>query len=147
MDKEGKNMKEKRNVHLKVQELCDCYATNDPLKEMSTVKNEADKDEAALKWLALTALHGVNGNAEKITITRSRDGEISVTAKYRESELPSPGSDVGVKIMEAVREVTHIEGDKGSTPLALGIRNDSIELQVEMKSEEGKETVSLKFPE
>ena len=140
-------MKEKRNVHLKDQELCDCYATNDPLKEMSTVKNEADKDEAALKWLALTALHGVNGNAEKITITRSRDGEISVTAKYRESELPSPGSDVGAKIMEAVREVTHIEGDKGSTPLALGIRNDSIELQVEMKSEEGKETVSLKFPE
>jgi len=140
-------MKEKRNVHLKVQELCDCYATNDPLKEMSTVKNEADKDEAALKWLALTALHGVNGNAEKITITRSRDGEICVTAKYRESELPSPGSDVGAKIMEAVREVTHIEGDKGSTPLALGIRNDSIELQVEMKSEEGKETVSLKFPE
>jgi hypothetical protein len=140
-------MKEKRNVHLKVQELCDCYATNDPLKEMSTVKNEADKDEAALKWLALTALHGVNGNAEKITITRSRDGEISVTAKYRESELPSPGSDVGAKIMEAVREVTHIEGDKGSTPLALGIRNDSIELQVDMKSEEGKETASLKFPE
>jgi len=140
-------MKEKRNVHLKVQELCDCYATNDLLKEMSTVKNEADKDEAALKWLALTALHGVNGNAQKITITRSRDGEISVTAKYRESELPSPGSDVGAKIMEAVREVTHIEGDKGSTPLALGIRNDSIELQVEMKSEEGKETVSLKFPE
>jgi hypothetical protein len=147
MDREEKNMKEKRNVHLKVQELCDCYATNDPLKEMSTVKNEADKDEAALKWLALTALHGVNGNAEKITITRSRDGEISVTAKYRESELPSPGSDVGAKIMEAVREVTHIEGDKGSTPLALGIRNDSIELQVEMKSEEGKETVALKFPE
>ena len=140
-------MKEKRNVHLKVQELCDCYATNDPLKEMSTIKNEGDKDEAALKWLALTALHGVNGNAEKITITRSRNSEISVTAKYRESELPSPGSDVGAKIMEAVREVTHIEGDKGSTPLALGIRNDSIELQVDMKSEEGKETASLKFPE
>ena len=84
-------MKEKRNVHLKVQELCDCYATNDPLKEMSTVKNEGDKDEAALKWLALSALHGVNGNAKKITITRSKDGEINVTAEYRESELPSPG--------------------------------------------------------
>ena len=140
-------MKEKRNVHLKVQELCDCYATNDPLKEMSTVKNEEDKDEAALKWLALTVLHGVNGNAKKIAITRSEDGEISVTAKYRKSELPSPGSEVGVKIMEAVREITHIEGDKGKTPLALGIRNDSIEIQVKMKSEEGKEKVTLKFPE
>ena len=140
-------MKEKRNVHLKVQELCDCYATNDPLKEMSTVKNEEDKDEAALKWLALTALHGVNGNAKKITITRSEDGEISVTAKYRESELPSPGSEVGAKIIEAVREITHIEGDKGKTPLALGIRNDSIEIQVKMKSKEGKEKVTFKFSE
>ena len=140
-------MKEKRNVHLKVQELCDCYATTDPLKEMSTVKNEADKDEAALKWLALTALHGVNGNAEKITITLSKDGEMSVTAKYRDSELPSPGPEVGAKIVEAVREITHIEGDTGKTALALGIRNDSIEIQVGINSEEGKEKVTLKFPE
>jgi len=139
-------MKEKRNVHLKVQELCDCYAANDPLKEMSTVKSEGDKDEAALKWLALSALHGVNSNAEKITITRSKDGEINVTAKYRESELPSPGSDIGAKIIEAVREITHIEGDTGETPLALGIRNDSIEIQVKMNSEEDKEKVTLKFP-
>ena len=139
-------MKEKRNVHLKVQELCDCYATNDPLKEMSTVKNEGDKDEAALKWLALSALHGVNSNAETITITRTKDGDIDVTAKYRESELPSPGSDIGAKIIAAVREITHIEGKKGKTPLALGIRNDSIEIQVKMDSEADRETVTLNFP-
>ncbi len=116
-------------------------------KRCPSVKNEEDKDEAALKWLALTALHGVNGNAKNITITRSKDGEISVTAKYRESELPSPGSEVGAKIIEAVREITHIEGDKGKTPLALGIRNDSIEIQVKMKSEEGQEKVTLNFSE
>jgi len=139
-------MKEKRNVHLKVQELCDCYATNDPLKEMSTVKNEGDKDEAALKWLALSVLHGVNSNATKISIARSKNGDIMVTAKYRESELPSPGAEVGLKIMEAVREITHIEGDQGKTPLALGIRNDSIEIQVKMKSEEGKDKITLEFP-
>ena len=138
-------MKEKRNVHLKVQELCDCYAANDPLKEMSTIKDDQDKDEAALKWLALTALHGVNSNAKKVTIFRSSDGEISVTAKYRETELPSPGSEVGAKIMEAVREITHIEGDKGKSALALGIRNDSIEIQVKMKSEESREKVTFKF--
>jgi hypothetical protein len=140
-------MKEKRNLHLKVQELCDCYATNDPLKEMSVVKNDGDKDEAAVKWLALAALHGVNNNAKEVIITRSTDGMVRVTAKYRESELPSPGSEVGSKIMEAVREITHIEGQKGKTPLALGIRNDSIELQVKMKEKEGREKVTLKFPE
>jgi hypothetical protein len=140
-------MKEKRNVHLKVQELCDCYATNDPLKEMSAVKNDGDKDEAAAKWLALAALHGVNNNAKEVVISRSSDGEIRVTAKYRESELPSPGSEVGTKIMEAVREITHIEGHKGKSPLALGIRNDSIELQVTMKQKEGSEKVTINFPE
>jgi hypothetical protein len=140
-------MKEKRNVHLKVQELCDCYATNDPLKEMSVVKNDGDKEEAALKWLALAALHGVNDNAKEVTITRSSDGNVQVMAKYRESELPSPGSEVGARIIEAVREITHIEGHEGKTPLALGIRNDSIELQVKMKEKEGKEEVTIKFPE
>ncbi len=140
-------MKEKRNVHLKVQEFCDCYATNDPLKEMSIVKNDGDKEEAAVKWLALAALHGVNNNAQEVTITRSSDGEVRVTAKYRESELPAPGSDVGSKIMEAVREITHIEGQSGQTPLALGIRNDSIELQVKIKEKEGSEKVTIKFPE
>ena len=140
-------MKEKRNVHLKVQELCDCYATNDPLKEMSVVKNDGDKEEAALKWLALAALHGVNDNAKEVTITRSSDGNVQVMAKYRESELPSPGSEVGARIIEAVREITHIEGHEGKTPLALGIRDDSIELQVKMKEKEGKEEVTIKFPE
>jgi hypothetical protein len=140
-------MKEKRNVHLKVQELCDCYATNDPLKEMSVVKDGSDKEEAALKWLALATLHGVNNNAKKVTISRSKDGEVRVIAKYRESELPSPGPEVGAGIMDAVREITHIEGGKGKSPLALGIRNDSIELQVKMKTKDDIEKVTLKFPE
>jgi hypothetical protein len=139
-------MKEKRNLHLKVQELCDCYATNDPLKEMSVVKNDEDKEEAAAKWLALAALHGVNDNAKEVTITRSADGQVTVSAKYRESELPSPGSDVGSKIFDTVREITAVEGDKGKSPLALGIRQDSIELQVKFKSKEDKEKVTIKFP-
>jgi hypothetical protein len=140
-------MKEKRNLHLKVQELCDCYATNDPLKEMSEIKEDGDKDEAAVKWLALAALHGVNDNAKEVSITRSPDGNIKVTAKYRESELPSPGSEIGEKIMNAVREITHIEGNKGKSPLALGIREDSIELKIKIKAQDEGEKVTLKFPE
>jgi hypothetical protein len=140
-------MKEKRNIHLKVQELCDCYATNDPLKEMSEIKGDSDQEEAAAKWLALAALHGVNDNAKEVSITRSPDGNIRVTAKYREAELPSPGPEIGEKIMSAVREITHIEGAKGKSPLALGIRNDSIELRIKMKSKDEGEKVTLKFPE
>jgi len=57
-------MKEKRNLHQKVQEMCNCYATTDPLKSMSQMVNE-DSEDAAVKWLALAALHGVNANAKK----------------------------------------------------------------------------------
>jgi len=35
--------------------------------------------------------------------------------------------------MSAVREITHIEGDKGKTLLALGMRNDSLELKVKSR--------------
>ena len=139
-------MKEKRNIHLKVQEMCDCYATTDPLKEMSEIKGGSDQGQAAEKWLALAALHGVNNNAKEISIRRSKNGKIKVTAKYRESELPSPGSKIGQKIMNAVREITHIEGGKGKSPLALGIREDSIELKIKMKTKDEGERVTLKFP-
>lgn len=140
-------MKDKGSLHLKVQELCDCFATTDPLKEMSDIKDEADKNEAALKWLALAALHGVNNNAEKISITRSDDGNVTVTAEYRKKDLPSPGSEVAENIIDAVTEITHIKGDKGKTPLALGIRDSSIDLKIIMKTKDDDKKISIKFPE
>jgi hypothetical protein len=135
-------MKDKRSLHLKVQEHCDCYATTDPLKEMSDIPKEQDKEEGGLKWLALAALHGVNNGAKKITLSKSKDGSVKVKAKYREAELPSPGSEVGQKIIEEIREITHLEGKKGKTPLALGIRDSSIELTVKVEEDE----IILKFP-
>jgi hypothetical protein len=139
-------MKEKRNLHLKVQELCDCYAATDPLKEMSTVATGKDTEEAALKWLALAALHGVNDGAREITIRSDKSGRVTVKAEYREKELPSPGAEVGRQILAAVREITHIEGDKGKTLLALGMRNDSLELKVKVKGKGDAQKVKIEFP-
>ena len=140
-------MKDAASLHLKVQEMCDCYATTDPLKEMSAIAREADKEAAALKWLALAALHGVNFNAEKITIKRTAEGTFSVTAQYRRAELPSPGRETGARIFETFRGITHIEDDKGKTRLALGIRDSSVDLQVKIKKDRnGGEKISLRFP-
>jgi hypothetical protein len=138
-------MKEKRNLHLKVQEMCDCYSTTDYLKEMSRVPKEADKEEGALKWLALAALHGINENASRVTIQRSKEG-VQVTAEYRQSELPSPGKEVADKIFKGVREITHIEGDKGKTQLALGIRDSSVDLKVKIKLKDDRERITIEFP-
>jgi hypothetical protein len=140
-------MRDKHSLHLKVQELCDCYATTDPLKEMSEIERDTDKDEAALKWLALAILHGINANAKEISISRSPDRDVEVMAKYRKTDLPNPGFDIGEKVIDAMREITHIEGGKGKTPLALGIRDGSVELNVKVKMDKDTESVTLKFPE
>jgi hypothetical protein len=139
-------MKEKRNLHQKVQEMCNCYATTDPLKSMSQMANE-DSEDSAVKWLALAALHGVNANAEKITIYQAGDQSVRVVAKYRPTDLPAPSKAVAEKVMEAAREITHIEADKGKLPLSLGIRDSSIDIEVKVKSEGGENKISLKFGE
>ena len=139
-------MKDTESIHKKVQELCDCFATNDPLKEMSILKNDADKGDAALKWLSLAALHGVNSNAEKVSIKRSGEGDIRVTAEYRKTDLPSPGQDIGKEIFSAIRDITHIEGNKGKSALALGIRDSSLELRIKLKQKGSKEKIEIEFP-
>jgi len=138
-------MKEKRNAHLKVQELADCYAETDPLAGMAALGKDADKDEAALKWLALSVLHGINNNAKKITIRKAAGGSVQVTAKYRRAELPSPGNEVGERIFAAVREITHIEDDKGRLPLSLGVRGNSIDLKIKVERDKDGEKVTLRF--
>ena len=139
-------MKDKRSLHLKVLELCDCYATTDYLKEMSVLPGEMDTEEGALKWVALSVLHGINGNAKKIALSRDQDGQIKVVAKYRKSELPSPGSEVGGKVLEVLKEITHLEGEEGKIPLAIAIRDSSFEVKVKMEQDEDGETVTIEFP-
>lgn len=139
-------MKDPANIHLKVQELCDCFATTDPLKGMSDIGLVAEDDEAALKWIALAVLHGINSNAEKISLITTKNGKVKVTAQYRESDLPAPGPAIGKKIVEAIRAMTHIEKDKDKMTLALGIRNNSMDLKIKSRHEGGDDRISITFP-
>jgi hypothetical protein len=138
-------MRDMGTPHQRMQELCDCFAETDPLREMATLHSDADKEEAALKWLALAVLHGVDRNAKEISLKRTTEGEIRVTAAYRNAEIPSPGREIGSKIIEAARRVTHIEGGKGEMPLAVGIRDSSIEIRVKVEQEDGSEKITLEF--
>jgi len=140
-------MRDKETLHRKVQELVDCFATSDPLKEMSTLRGEEAGEEAPLKWLALAVLHGINAGAKEISVVRSPEGETRVIAEYRKAELPTPGEAIGERIFESLRGITHLEGDKGKTALAMGVREGSIELGVKIKKEKEGEKITLKFPE
>jgi len=139
-------MKDASNLHLKVQNLCDCFATTDPLKEMSEVPRDKDAEEAALKWFALAVLHGINHNAEEISLTTTGDGKVKVIAEYRNAELPSPGSPIGDKIIEAVRAMTDMEDARDEAMLAFGIRNNSMDLKIKARREGKDEKIVIVFP-
>ena len=140
-------MKDSSNLHLKVQEHCDCFALSDPLKEMAAINHDSDHGEAAVKWLALAALHGVNSNAEKISLIRDKDGTTRVVATYRDTQLPAPDASISKRIVEAVREITYISDAKGKTPLALGIRDSSLNMKVKVKATTSGDQITLKFPQ
>lgn len=137
-------MKDSNSLHQKMQEMISCFSSTDPMKEMSEIA--AGTEDSALKWLALSTLHGIDRNAESITLTRSADGRIRVTAEYREAVLPSPGPEVAGQVFDTLRSMTHAEGKKMKMPLALGIGNDSFQLEVKIKEKKGGEKVTLKFP-
>ncbi|GAB4280089.1 MAG: hypothetical protein Kow0092_35790 [Deferrisomatales bacterium] len=139
-------MLDKRTAQMKVQELADCYKATDYLKEMCRIEEEGDPEEAALKWIALAVLHGVNANAESVSLRRHPDGQVTVLAQYRDTFLPSPGSGVGEKVIEAIRRITHFEKDKEKGPWAFGWGNESLELRVKVKRKDGQETVTIEFP-
>ena len=138
-------MKDSSNIQKSVQEMCDCFATTDPLEEMSKSRSETG-DDAAVKWLALSTLHAVNQNAKKMTIYKDSSGNVKVLAEYRAAELPVPNGQTAERILDAVREMTHIDANKGKSALALGIRDSSIDLNVKIKKKKDKEKITIYFP-
>lgn len=139
-------MKDFESLHLKVQEQIDCFSTTDPLKEMSEIQtNTEDADEEARKWLALVVIHGINENAKKITLKKSDDAT-SVKAKYRKSELPSPGNEVGERILQTVREILHAEDDKEKSLLSLSLGGSDVTLKVKVEKKDGESKIKFKFP-
>lgn len=146
---------DKRSLHLKLQEYCDCYMETDPKNELVRLSRRGvsadvtgDPEEAALKFLGLTILYGLKENARKISLTRSKQGEsqlnVEAAGKYK---LLSPPRALTDKIFEVMRSITHLEAEQAREPLALGIRNDRLELGVEFDAAGGSKTLTLAFPE
>jgi len=100
---------------------------------------------AALKWLSLAALHGINEYAEKISISRNKNGRVKVTAEYREKDLPDMDSKVADNIFEAVREISHFDKSHGKTRMALGVRDSSVDLNLELKEKSDKTKLTIHF--
>jgi hypothetical protein len=139
----------KRNYHLQLLEMCDCYLETDFMKQMKGMSGMegGDPDENAIKYLALAIMHTVSEKAKKLSLKRKGD-KLTVKVKGEEEEtLPAPGIEQFARISAIMRAILHIEEDNGKLPLALGLRNGELELQVEVSRGEDKETLKIKFPD
>jgi hypothetical protein len=134
------------NLHLKLQEMCDCYLETDYLAQMEHFRAEPgpDPDDEAVRYLALALMHAISEQAGKLTL-KQKKGEIKVKVKKdgTKEELPAPAAPLFAKIIQIVRAILHLEGEKGESQLSLGLRNGSVEMLVKLKEKD--QEVSLKF--
>ena len=144
----------KRSLHLRLQEYCDCYMETDPQKEIVVINQKGaaadvtkDREEVALKFLCLTILYGIKESAKKITLTKKgRDQvrlDVEAAGKY---VLPAPRADIADEIFKVMRSITHLESERGSEVLSLGLRSDRLELTVEFASAAGENTLTILLP-
>ncbi len=145
---------EHRNLHLRLQEFCDCYMETDFKQEMDTVSREQERarsaeewEEAALKFLALAIMYGTTEGARKLTLSRSGNGEIGLhidaTGSYK---LPAPPPRIADDMFRIMRSITHLEAPKASEPVSLGLKNDRLDIQVVFDREGDRESLTIAFP-
>jgi len=141
------NLAERGN-HQKLQEMCDCYLETDflPQLENMVTREGIDPEEDALKYLALTIMLGISEKARKISFKRKTD-KISVSLKNKEKiVLPAPQADLFDQILLTMRSILHIEQEKGEMRFSIGLRNDQLDLLVQIEKKEDKEKLTIKFP-
>ncbi len=146
-------IKDDRNYHQRLQELCDCYMETDPKNELERAAKGisgdpgGDLDELALKFLGLGIFYGASEKAKKVSIRRSKDDKVLFTVEAREEyHLPPPSAQVAERIISIARAITHLDEDQGREPLSFGLRNDRIELTFQFDRKNEGESFSILFP-
>ncbi|MEJ2688628.1 MAG: hypothetical protein P8130_01505 [Deltaproteobacteria bacterium] len=139
------------NLHLKLQEMCECYLETDFTKQLNAMVKGSSKDleEDAVKYLALAIMHGVSDRARTLKLKKKKDGTIKIglTIDGEKISLPVPSPELFDRIVGVIRSILHFEEGSGSMPLALGLRNSNIELMVKLKEKEGDTSLKLSYPE
>ena len=136
------------NHHLKLQEMCDCYMETDFLANMQGMAGAVSKDveEDAVKYLALAILYAITRKATKLTL-KKKGNELSVRIKADGKEdLPQASAVVIDKVFLVMREILHIEEEKGEMDLSLGLRTGEVNVHVKVKGQGDKQSLKVKFP-
>ena len=138
------------NLHLKLIEMCDCYLETDFKAQIQRAATDepGDLDEDSTKYLALAIMYALTEKADKLNL-KCKKGQVTVTMQQYgdKTALKAPSVEIFNRIVEMVRSILHLEEDKASMPLALGLRNGQVELQVKVERGSNKESLRFKFPD
>jgi hypothetical protein len=138
------------NLHLKLIEMCDCYLETDfksQIQRLATSSGE-DVDEESVKYLALAIMYALTEKARKL-VFKSKKGQLTVLLKVdgEKISMKAPSLEIFNRIVSIIRTILHLEEDKASMPLSLGLRNGQIDIQVKVERDDNKESLKLKFPD
>lgn len=137
-----------RNLHVRLQEMCDCYLETDYLPELerTVISGAQDLEENSLKYLALAILEALTQKAGKLKIKKKEEVKATISAFDEKITLPPPTKEMADQIFAIMRAITHLEDAKGESLLAFGLRSGQLEITVKLKKKEGKESLSFIFP-
>jgi hypothetical protein len=138
------------NLHLKLIEMCDCYLETDfksQIQRLATSQGE-DVDEESVKYLALAIMYALTEKARKL-VFKSKKGQLTVLLKVdgEKISMKAPSLEIFNRIVSIIRTILHLEEDKASMPLSLGLRNGQVDIQVKVERDDNKESLKLKFPD
>ena len=146
-------IKDDRSYHLRVQEFCDCFMETDFRKELEKASKGVfgdpgeDPEELALKFLGLTLLYGANEEAKKISLQKTKDGKVLFSVEARGNyQLLAPSALLADRVFTLARSMVHLDKDQGKIPFSLGLRNSSLEINLEFTRSAGAEGLTLIFP-
>ena len=146
-------IKDDRSYHLRLQEFCDCFMETDFRKELERASKGVsgdpggDPEELALKFLGLTLLYGANEEAKKISLHKSEEGKVLFSVEARGNyQLLAPSAHLADRIFLLARSMVHLDKDQGKIPFSLGLRNSSLEVNLEFARSGGAESLTLTFP-
>ncbi|ADH84910.1 hypothetical protein [Desulfurivibrio alkaliphilus] len=137
------------NLHLKLQEMCDCYLDTDYAVELARMAAgpESEPEENAVKYLALAIMYGITEKADKLKLKRDKDGSIEAELKGEQKiKLPAPAGSVWEGMVATIRRILHFDQEGGELPLALGLRAGSLDLKVKLKEKGDKSSLTIAFP-
>ena len=143
----------RRNLHKRLQEMCDCYLESEYKNELSVISKKGvsgdvtgDLTEVALKYLGLAILYTLEERGTRLFVGMADGTIISYIENDHRDTLPLPPENIARELLDIVREITHLDAEEATEPLSLGIRESRINLQIDVHREAGEEHIVLKFP-